>query len=270
MPPFIHALRRVPVPLACLALLLLHLHAVSLHAATLTWDADGTAGGATGGTGLWDTTFTLWNNAGVMSAWDNGVSNVALFGGTAGTVTLGTAITASGLTFSVSGYTVAGNGNTLSVGGPITVTTAGHSAVIQSDIAFTAAFGAGGAGNLTLDTGYNINASGFSFGKSGAGTLTMASTLTNAGGLTVSGGVMNLSGSYTLSTYGAGLSVSGGTLNVTGTLGSASVALGQSAFSGNSVTNFSGTAYISGSSATFRVGEGTNATVNITAGTVTL
>lgn len=238
-------------------------------AANLTWEADGTAGGATGGAGFWNTTSLLWNNAGTMSAWTN-TGHVAVFGGTPGTVTLESAITAAGLTFNSNGYTLAGNGNTLSLGGSITVPTAGHSAVIQANITSTATLSFAIVGNVTLEAGHSIDGAGFGLGKSGAGTLNMGATLTHGAGLSISGGVMNLSGSYTIGTYGPGLSVTGGTLNVSGTLGSAAVPTGQSAFSGNSVTNFSGTAYISGGSSTFRIGEGTPATVNITAGMVTM
>lgn len=252
-----------------LAWLILSVCSPALMSANLTWDADGTAGGATGGTGLWDTTALLWNNAGAMTAWTN-TGHVAVFGGTAGTMTLDTAITAAGLTFNSTGYTLAGNGNTLSLGGSVTVPNGSHSALIQSDMTVTSTLSFAIVGNVTLDTGYSINAAGFSFGKSGAGRLTMASTVTNAGVLAISAGVMDLSGSYSANTYGAGLSVTGGTLNVSGTLGSAAIPTGQSAFSGNSVTNFSGTAYISGASSTFRIGDPSPATVNITAGSVTV
>ncbi len=254
---------------ACLTAAVFLLFPALLPAANLTWEADGSTGGVSGGTGFWNTSSLLWNNAGAMTAWTN-TGHVAVFGGTAGTVTLETAITAAGLVFNSTGYTLAGNGNTLSLGGSITVPTAGHSALIQSNITATAGLSFAIVGNVTLDEGYSIDAAGFGLGKSGGGTLTLASTLTNGAALTVSAGVMNLSGSYTIGTYGPGLSVTGGTLNVSGTLGSAAIPTGQSAFSGNSVTNFSGTAFISGSSSTFRIGEVTPATVNILAGTVTL
>jgi autotransporter-associated beta strand protein len=113
----------------------------------------------------------------------------------------------------------------------------------------------------------------FNVTKGGAGTLTLAGSITDAGLLTVSGGVVDLTGSYTRTVYGnnIGLSVSNGaTLNVTGQLGTAEVPTGQTAFAGNSITNFSGTAFMSGTSATFRVGEGTSATVNVTGGTLTI
>lgn len=242
-------------------------------ASSLTWDADGTAGGSTGGTGTWSTSTALWNKSGTMVSWVNANSDIAIFGGTAGTITLGEAITAGGLTFNTDGYTLAGNGSTLTLGGSVTVTTSNQLALIQANLALAAATTFTGAGNLTFDTGYNITGGGFGVSKTGAGTLNIKGTITDAGTLTISGGTTNLSGSYTRATYSnaAGLSVTSGTLNVTGTLGSSAAnPLGQTAFSGGSTTNFSGTAYLSGSSATFRVGEGTSATVNVTAGTLTI
>lgn len=107
------------------------------------------------------------------------------------------------------------------------------------------------------------------------GVLNMAGTFIDLPSLTIAGSTATLSGSFIRSsgTYasGVGLSVSAGIFNVTGTLGtSAAAPLGQTAFSGNSVTNFSGTEFLSGSSTTFRIGEVTSATVNVTAGTLTV
>ena len=253
-----------------------------LTAATLTWDADGTAGGATGGTGTWSTSALLWNNAGTMQAWNNATNDLALFGGTAGTVTLGSPVTVTGMTFNTTGYAVEGNGHMLTLGGPITVTNAGTSVSIDAAITLSASTSFAGAGDLTLETtssiagggtGSTALTAGFALSKSGAGTTILGATITNAGALTVSGGVLTLSGSMTRDVYNsaAGFNVSGGTLNITGTLGtSAANPTGQSGFSGNSVTNFSGIGFFSGASATFRIGEGSNATFNVTAGTMTL
>lgn len=252
---------------------LLLLPSFSLAASSLTWDADGTAVGSTGGTGNWNTTSAFWNLSNVMQAWNNASSNIALFGGTAGTVTLTEAITAGGLTFNTDGYTLAGNGNLLTIGGNVTVTNASTLALIQSNLALASATTFTGSGNLTFDTAYSIAGGSFGISKTGAGTLNLQGTITDAGTLTLSGGTTNLSGSYTRTSYSTsyGLSVTSGTFNVTGTLGtSAAIPTGQTAFSGNSITNFSGTEYLSGSSSTFRVGEATSATVNVTAGTLTI
>lgn len=246
---------------------------VSAPAASLTWDADGVAGDPTGGAGIWDTSSLFWNEAGVMKAWNNAGNDTAIFGGTGGTVTLGTAITAGGLTFNSTGYTLAGGGHSLTLGGVVTVTPAGTLALLQTNLTLASNLSITGAGDLTLDAANAVSAGGFAFSKGGAGTLTLAGMVAEAGQLNVSGGVLNLSGSYSRSAYlsAAGMVVSGGTLNVTGNLGtSAAVPLGQVGFSGNSTTNFSGTAFMTGASSTFRVGEGSNATVNVTAGTLTI
>lgn len=208
-----------------------------------------------------------------MRAWNNASSDIAIFGGTAGTVTLTEAITAGGLTFNVDGYTLAGNGNTLTLGGNVTVTNTGTRALLQSSITLAAATTFTGSGDLTFDTGYSMSGGNFGISKTGTGTLYLKGSITDGGTLTISGGTTNLSGSYTRTSYSTsyGLSVTGGVFNVTGTLGtSAANPTGQTAFSGGSITNFSGTAYLSGSSSTFRVGEGTSATVNVTAGTLTI
>lgn len=128
----------------------------------------------------------------------------------------------------------------------------------------------------TNNTQGTLNLSG-SFTNTGAisssgGVMNLSGTFLDNGGLSVSGGITNLSGSFTRTSYNTvgALSVSGGVFNVTGTLGtSAAAPTAQTAFSGNSVTNFSGTEFLSGASTTFRVGEITSATVNVTGGSLT-
>src|SRR5205085_5485070 len=55
------------------------------RAQTYNWDPAGN-GSASGGTGTWDTSNALWFNGTGDVAWP-GAGNVAVFGGTAGTVT---------------------------------------------------------------------------------------------------------------------------------------------------------------------------------------
>ena len=83
-------------------------------AASLQWDANGAAGGS-GGSGTWNTSALTWFNGTTYQAWNNAVFDDAVFGGTAGTVTLGGAITVHNLSFATSGYTV--TGSTLTLGG---------------------------------------------------------------------------------------------------------------------------------------------------------
>src|SRR5690349_15949982 len=64
------------------------------HAVQYFWDADGSTTAATGGTGTWDAAALLWRaltSTGTLSKWPNTAANTdeAIFGGTAGTVTLG-------------------------------------------------------------------------------------------------------------------------------------------------------------------------------------
>lgn len=143
----------------------------SLHADTLTWDSGGASpGNPLDGSGTWNTSSLLWSNGVSDIAWTNSISNIAVFGnnnGAAGTVTLGEAITAGGLTFDAPGsgaYTVAGS--TLTLGGSAMIT-ANASATISSVIA--------GSAGLT---------------KAGGATLTLSGTNTYTGGTVISGGTL--------------------------------------------------------------------------------
>src|SRR5690606_30240165 len=77
------------------------------------WDANGTAVG-TGGTGTWNLNNLNWSPSadGVSgpytAPWDNVALDNAIFGGTAGTVTLGSPITVQNLTFNTAGYALTG------------------------------------------------------------------------------------------------------------------------------------------------------------------
>src|SRR5688572_26161934 len=125
-------------------------------AANRFWDVNGTAV-LRGGTGTWDTTSAFWSPngdgvSGPFSPWNNGALDDAFFGGTAGTVTLGTGITVHNLTFEANGYTI--TGNTLTLGGvtPTISTNVGIGATINSIIAGTAGLTkAGTGGTLTLN-----------------------------------------------------------------------------------------------------------------------
>src|SRR5688500_18952643 len=76
----------------------------------------------TGGTGTWDTTAQNWattSGGPVDYTWLNDGTERANFGNTAGTVTLGTGITAYGLNFSTTGYTITGDTLTLAGAGGV-------------------------------------------------------------------------------------------------------------------------------------------------------
>src|SRR5690606_33562657 len=81
-------------------------------AADRYWDANATAAGY-GGTGIWDLTAQTWSpsNDGVSgpyTPWSNSALDTAIFGGTAGAVTLGSPITAQNLIFNTNGYVLTG------------------------------------------------------------------------------------------------------------------------------------------------------------------
>ena len=101
-------------------------------AGSLEWSADGVTPGS-GGTGTWKTTTALWFNGITFQNWNNAALDDAVLGGTAGTVTLGTAITAHSLIFNVTGYTV--TSRTLTLGGvtPTISVVTGGSATIELD-----------------------------------------------------------------------------------------------------------------------------------------
>ncbi|MEO5716092.1 MAG: autotransporter-associated beta strand repeat-containing protein [Luteolibacter sp.] len=130
----------------------------SLWAGSLTWDGSNTANGvADGGTGTWNANSTAnwWNGASDV-VWPNtGTDNDAVFANTAGTVTISGGVTANDLTFSTTGYTLAGSTLTLNGTTPtITVTNSPDTATISSVIAGSSGLTKAGAGTLTL-TGSN-------------------------------------------------------------------------------------------------------------------
>ncbi|MDB5324902.1 MAG: uncharacterized protein JWM57_471 [Phycisphaerales bacterium] len=92
---------------ACLGLLV-----PAARAVPITWDVNGVVAG-TGGAGSWSGAF--WTTDGTtFNNWP-GAGNSAVFGGTAGAVTVGTQ-SANGLTFNVAGYSLASGTLTLASG----------------------------------------------------------------------------------------------------------------------------------------------------------
>lgn len=165
-------------------------------AANLVWDADGISGGTTGGSALWSTTgANFWDNNGAMQSW-TGPTDIAIFGGTAGTATLGSAITAGGLAFNTGGYTVAGAGNTL---------TLGANAILTSNFAATA--------TTTLNVGLagtniQINPLVVDGTLAGQGQFTIAANTSHTGTLSLSNGVVALNNGVSVAS-GSGIVING-------------------------------------------------------------
>ena len=75
------------------------------HAQSIFWDGNDTTANADGGNGTWQEGGTNWDSAasaGANTAWNGTLPNDAVFGGTAGTVTIAPAgVTAHNLSFNV-------------------------------------------------------------------------------------------------------------------------------------------------------------------------
>jgi len=212
------------------------------RAASVTWDiVPGTVGAGngsiTGGTGTWNTTNGNWTTDGGANnvAWSNANNDTAVFGGTAGTVTLGEGITVGGLTFNTTNYVVQGvDANTLTFGA------ASNSIVFNNIAAATITGAVGGSGNVALTamnpvTAGTLTLNGTSAGGwSGTTTLNNGMTLAlaagnqalfNTSGITLNGGGITLTNTSTAEAAldrvanGAAVTSNGGTITWTNTSG---------------------------------------------------
>jgi autotransporter-associated beta strand protein len=158
----------------------------SAHAAERYWDggttdiSGGGNGTSSGGAGSWNDTLLNWDQgiAPAHGAWVNGNTEVAVFGGGGGTVTLGSPVTANRLVFNTPGYVLTGSAaNTLTLAGTTPTIVTNASAAIGSSSVLTNTVLAGTEG-LTI-TG--VGGASFSLMSVSAHTL--------SGGLLVKNGV---------------------------------------------------------------------------------
>ena len=123
--------------------------------------------------------------------WSNTDSPVAVFAGSAGTVTLGTGITASGLTFNTTGYIVTGNTLTLAGGAGAITIGSGATDTISSVIAGSVGLTLSGGGSLVVSAAdiYSgttiINSGILRAGAANALSANSAVTLANVAGTTL-------------------------------------------------------------------------------------
>ncbi len=141
---------------------------LSARAEDRYWDANGTAVGS-GGTGTWNLANLNWSSNGdgvsgpFAEPWNNGDLDNAVFGSTAGTVTVGVPVTVGNITFSSAGYVLSGSRITLG-GTNSTITTTTGNNTINSVVAGSNGLIKAGGGGLILNgvnsfTGdININA----------------------------------------------------------------------------------------------------------------
>lgn len=123
----------------------------------LTWDTNGTTAG-TGGTGTWTATantvqFTAGTNT--FLRWVNsttGNEHNAIFGGTAGTVTVSGTVIVNDVTFNTTGYTVTGGIINLFAGSTDIAVSTGTS-TIASQLTGTSTLNKLGTGTLSLGSG---------------------------------------------------------------------------------------------------------------------
>ncbi|QOV90342.1 autotransporter-associated beta strand repeat-containing protein [Humisphaera borealis] len=196
----------------------------------LRWDPGLTPLTPSGGPGTWDAATTAnWSDGASDFTWNN---LIAVFGAPSGAVTIdGAGVSASGLTFDASGYTLGGGVLTLTAA-PVQVTNAGETATINSVIGGTAGLTKTGLGNLTLG---------------GSNTYTGTTTI-NAGSLSAAISSASSAGTVSVNNpLGTGaISLNGGTLNLTPVANTAALGISGRVFaSTNSDTsniNFSGTA----------------------------
>ncbi|RST53953.1 autotransporter-associated beta strand repeat-containing protein [Variovorax sp. DXTD-1] len=181
------------------------------------WDGPGNQNDGTiqGGNGL-------WQNAAGGDNWTDqtGAINAtyadgafAIFGGTAGTVTVDNslgAVRASGMQFTVDGYTING--------GPLTLT--GTPSIIRVGDGTSA-----GAGMTATINAALVGAGGLQ--KADLGTLVLGGTNTYTGGTTVNGGVLQVASDANLGDASGGLTLDGGALrNTAGFTSARNVTLG--------------------------------------------
>ncbi|MCP2002244.1 UNVERIFIED_ORG: outer membrane autotransporter protein [Buttiauxella agrestis ATCC 33320] len=187
----------------------------TVHASTVTWSPTGQG---SGGSGTWDVIDSEWFNGTVMLPWNNLAGDSALFGGTAGTITVTNPITVQDLLFNVNGYII--NGGTLSTAsGTMGINVgSGNTATVNSIIAGTGRVDINGGGILVLG-GTNTYSGGTTITNNSTLRVSSDSSLGAAAGLLTLGnlsslGTLAITGGPFISTRNVALAQGGGIINV--------------------------------------------------------
>jgi len=183
------------------------------HAATLTWDANGTTALQTDGLGDWLNADQWWNGSANVT-WTSGDDAVFGNGGAGGAVTLATPTTINSITFNpfTGTYTIGTAGQTITLNNGITMKSGAGIVSIISPITLGGAqsWTNNSASLLTIGTGAVTNG-GFLLTIGGTGNTTISSAIDGSGGLTKSGsGILTLS---EVNTYSGTTTVNAGTPN---------------------------------------------------------
>lgn len=193
----------------------------------LGWDPNLTSGATLGGSGTWDNGLTSnWWDGSNDVAWASG--GTADFTGTGSTVTIASGgLTAGGLNFFSSGYTIAGADSTatLTLGGSTpTINLNGNTAAISTVI---------------------IGASGLTINGGAGGMLTLSNQNQYTGDTTINGGTLSLATGSIYSSYGFGnaqITIEGGaTVAIGGWGDGAAAGFGQVAFAASNLLVDNGT-----------------------------
>jgi autotransporter-associated beta strand protein len=213
-----------PLPAFGLGLCIAGMSVIAINsaaAASLSWSSTGNS--TLGGTGTWDLSTPNWWNGSSGVVWTDtaGTADIAIFGGTAGTVTLGQNLGALGLVFNTTGYTIAAGANTLTLGSSginASALTSGTT-TISGNVALAANQSWNVGLGATLAASAGISGSTFGINKTGYGTLTLTGANTYTGTTTVTGGTLNIGGGTANGSISSSspLSMGGGTLTFTRT-----------------------------------------------------
>lgn len=192
------------------------------QAAPFTWDPAMTPVAPSGGTGVWNISNVFWSDGANDFIWPNTNADTAIFGGTAGTVTIESPIQANGMTFNTAGYVInTGAGGSLLLAGTTPTINAAANATVNSAITGTAGLIKTGAGTLTLG-GANAYAGAT---RVDAGTLALSTgaSLASTSSIVMNGtGTLDLGGN-TQAVANLGLGTTNGSYTSTITNGSLNV-----------------------------------------------
>jgi len=221
---------------ACLALRCLCIGILSvvlpgnLSAATVYWDADGDTTAATGGTGIWETSSSLWRNGsatGTLTTWPTALASAsdatAVLGGTAGTLTLNSSVILGGMQVvpsSGTSYTVSGSGrlNFIPVSGtPVVDVQSGSTLTLTAAINGVNGLQKNSAGTLILDSAAGTARLLGSITVAG-GTLQAGSATNNGASQVLRSNAVNLAGGTSLTTVGTTIDLRVGALSGSGSV----------------------------------------------------